>query len=427
MPTLSRAFSRASLLLLGAGLGLSPHLATAVASKPAALAAAGAPAGIKILINPGDQGATSRFAVFSQWRDAVQQGVAKVDPGGAQSVSLSTDSTADLSATRAGLPDVVVGPAQLIGSAVRYGYAPVAGLQQKQQAVMVVAADSPIHNFSEMRGARLGLPPQDSLVTYLVRGEVIAADTTLKRHFASVYETRYQDALLTCLKLRRCDVIAVERSLFDRWKAAAEPVRMVMESHSVPAISIAVKLGSNITQAALRKSFAEAYGGAGNETDRGATGPVNAEDFTYVSTLGYFTPRDLQKATVVDAATVERLLKEGAHYIDTRNAAEFAEGHVPQAVLVPYVEKSAKDPDFVAAQDTFDINQLDKNHNAAVIFGCNGAECWKSYKASIAAIKAGYTKIYWFRGGFPEWRRYRSQLRQASGQDAIGQTTSVVR
>jgi rhodanese-related sulfurtransferase len=34
---------------------------------------------------------------------------------------------------------------------------------------------------------------------------------------------------------------------------------------------------------------------------------------------------------------------------------------------------------------------------------CNGGECWKGFKASTAAAKAGYSKIYWFRNGFPEW------------------------
>ena len=38
-----------------------------------------------------------------------------------------------------------------------------------------------------------------------------------------------------------------------------------------------------------------------------------------------------------------------------------------------------------------------------IIFLCNGPECWKSYKASRAAIAAGYKHVYWFRGGMPEW------------------------
>ena len=39
-----------------------------------------------------------------------------------------------------------------------------------------------------------------------------------------------------------------------------------------------------------------------------------------------------------------------------------------------------------------------------LVFGCNGPECWKSHKASIAALKAGYKNVNWFRGGLPEWR-----------------------
>ena len=366
----------------------------------------------KVLINPGDQGEQSRFAVFSQWKAAVQQGLSRAEPGGAPAVRLSIDTTADLSATRSRGPDVIVGPAHLIGSAVRYGYTPVVGLQRVQQTVLVVHESSGIRNFAQTRGARLGLPPQDSLVTYLVRGEANAANTTIKRHFSEVYETRYQDALLTCLQVRRCEVVAVERALFDRWKAAGEPLRVVMESRSVPAMSVAVKQGGGVAPEALRKSVAEALtglAGAGAGADHVQPGPVAAADFAYVSTLGYFTPRSLQGATVVDAASVDRLLKGGARYIDTRNTAEFDEGHVPTATLVPYVEKSAKDPDFVAAQDQFDVGKLGSDRDAELVFGCNGPECWKSHKASIAAIKAGFTHVYWFRGGFPEWRAYMPQ------------------
>ena len=57
-----------------------------------------------------------------------------------------------------------------------------------------------------------------------------------------------------------------------------------------------------------------------------------------------------------------------------------------------------------AKLDGFDVSKLPTDKGAALILACNGAECWKSYKASHAAVKAGYTKVYWFRGGIPEWR-----------------------
>ena len=45
--------------------------------------------------------------------------------------------------------------------------------------------------------------------------------------------------------------------------------------------------------------------------------------------------------------------------------------------------------------------KLDKTK--PVIFACNGAECWKSYKAAKVAAAKGFKSVYWLRGGLPEW------------------------
>lgn len=116
------------------------------------------------------------------------------------------------------------------------------------------------------------------------------------------------------------------------------------------------------------------------------------------------TPASLTGATVVDAAKAKSLMDSGAAMIDARVANEYAEAHIKGAANVPYKEKSAKAADFDAGQDSFDLSKLPGDKNAGIIFQCNGAECWKSYKASAMAIKNGYKKVYWFRGGFPEWK-----------------------
>lgn len=361
------------------------------------LASTAVHAQVKVLVNPGDQAEQSRGATMTLWRNAIEQALRKERVADI-AITGSADMTSDLSATRARLPDVVVGPAHLIGSAVRYGYTPVTAVDVRSQAVLVVPANSTIGNFQQAAGKRLGLPLQDSLVTYLLRGEAIAANTTMKRHFRDLYETRYQDALLVCLQIGRCDVVAVEKATFDKWVAAGAPVKMVMESRDVPGLSVAIKEGSKVSADMLRADLGDAA--PGTRTTR-----VSAQDFTYVSTLGYFTPRELKGAKVVDAKTVATLLSSrSAKYIDTRNAAEFKEAHVPGSVLIPYVEKSAKDPDFAANLDEFNVAELGPDRNAELVFGCNGPECWKSHKASIAALKAGYTHVNWFRGGLPEWR-----------------------
>ncbi|HSV52494.1 MAG TPA: rhodanese-like domain-containing protein [Burkholderiaceae bacterium] len=357
----------------------------------------------KVLVNPGDQGEQSRVVVYMNWKAAIEQALRK---GGVteSTVQMSTDATADLGTTRARIHDIYIAPAHVVGSAVRYGYTPVLGLNRPLQAVLVAPKDSPVGNLAQAAGKRLGMPQQDSLVTYLVRGELNAANTTLKRHFSSLYETRYQEALLPCLQVRRCDVVAVERALFDRWIAAGEPLKLVMESKPAPAMSVAIKDGTKPGAEALRAALVPALAASVAGTEGVKVMDLTAKDFSYVSTLGYFTPRSLPGATVVDASAVAQMLERGARYIDTRTDAEFKAGHVGGAKLIPYVEKSAKDADFNPALDQFDVAQLGTDRAAPLIFACNGAECWKSFKASTAAIKAGFTKVHWFRGGFPEWR-----------------------
>ena len=154
-------------------------------------------------------------------------------------------------------------------------------------------------------------------------------------------------------------------------------------------------------QPALLRSLAQpAVAGAGIDKPQ----PLAKKDFEYVSTLGYFTPRALPGAPVVDAAAVAQLLAQGAVYVDVRTEAEFQRAHVDGARLVPYGEKSPQDTDYKAELDSFELARLPPAKTTPLVCACNGAECWKSYKASLAAVKAGYTQVHWFRGGLPEWR-----------------------
>jgi rhodanese-related sulfurtransferase len=121
-----------------------------------------------------------------------------------------------------------------------------------------------------------------------------------------------------------------------------------------------------------------------------------------VADLGLFTPTHLPGASVVTAAQAQKLMAQGAVLVDTRTEKEYKHKRIAQAVFAPYHEKSLKDVSFDASQDDFSaLQQIDRN--VPMIFSCNGAECWKSYKASRAAIAKGYRQVHWFRGGLPEW------------------------
>jgi rhodanese-related sulfurtransferase len=403
----SRAWPAALLLAVAA------LLPTAHAAEP-----------LSVLVNPGDVGEQSRAQRYRALSGAVGEAL-RAAKAGESRMLLSLDATADLAATRTQLHDVVVAPAHVVSSALGQGYVPLAGNPGSVQAVLVALAERRIGDLAAAKGTRLGLPLQDSIVTYLVRGELNAANSSLKSHFRRVDNLRYQDALLVCLKIRECDVVGVERATFERWKTAGEPVATLLESRPAPGIAVAVRASlaegaalRELQPALLRTLAQPAVAGTGIDK------PValSKKDFDYVATLGYFTPRSLPGATVVDASAAAKLLADGGVYVDVRTEAEFQRAHVNGARLVPYVEKSPKDTDYDATLDGFDLGKLPPAKNTPLVFACNGAECWKSYKASRAAVRAGYTQVHWFRGGLPEWRAAQRPLVTAAAAPAAAPT-----
>lgn len=37
------------------------------------------------------------------------------------------------------------------------------------------------------------------------------------------------------------------------------------------------------------------------------------------------------------------------------------------------------------------------------VFFCASSQCWLSYNAALRAVAAGYTQVYWYRGGIDAW------------------------
>jgi rhodanese-related sulfurtransferase len=119
--------------------------------------------------------------------------------------------------------------------------------------------------------------------------------------------------------------------------------------------------------------------------------------------LAQETPAKLDGVKLVTAEQARDLAAKGAPLVDTRTANEFAEKSAKGAINVPYKEKSAKDPGFDKAQDSFDLAKLPADKAAPLVLFCNAGTCWKSYKAAVVARDAGYKNLAWLRGGLPEW------------------------
>ncbi|MGB9094705.1 MAG: rhodanese-like domain-containing protein [Gallionella sp.] len=78
--------------------------------------------------------------------------------------------------------------------------------------------------------------------------------------------------------------------------------------------------------------------------------------------------------------------------VDSRRKDEFADGHIEGAINISDTEMTlAKLKKFAPQPDT------------PLLFYCNGERCRRSSIAARLALKWGYRKVFWFRGGWQEW------------------------
>jgi rhodanese-related sulfurtransferase len=118
------------------------------------------------------------------------------------------------------------------------------------------------------------------------------------------------------------------------------------------------------------------------------------------------TPTTLDGGTIVSAEQAYRLFKAGdATFIDTRSALNYGRGHVPAARFVGYKANSKKVVDFDMRLDQFDLTKLPADKGAILVFYSHGDTGWKSYKAAVVSIGAGYRRVHWMREGMAIWKR----------------------
>jgi rhodanese-related sulfurtransferase len=228
-----------------------------------------------------------------------------------------------------------------------------------------------------------------------------------KSFFKEIRQFHYHEAALLALELGAADIAVADPKLAEEWLTRHKG-RILLETKTAPEVGVAVLstldkgLKERIRVAFMSPNAKAAAPTAQVGLDVRKMEPISAKEYDYVSTLGYFTPRSLQGVTIVSAEEAAEMMKKGIPLYDTRVEEEHREGHIKGAKWLPYGEKSAKEVGFDASKDRFDIDRI-TDKSAPVVFACNGPECWKSYKSCVAALKAGYTQVYWFRGGFPEW------------------------
>lgn len=116
------------------------------------------------------------------------------------------------------------------------------------------------------------------------------------------------------------------------------------------------------------------------------------------------TPTTLLGGKVISIEE-SRKLADGktAFFVDTRSVVNFGKGHVTGAHAIPYKSGSDDAASFDATKDQFDLAKLPANKDQALVFYSDGPSGWKSYKAAVWAVKAGYKNVNYMRSGWTEW------------------------
>jgi ABC-type phosphate/phosphonate transport system substrate-binding protein/rhodanese-related sulfurtransferase len=319
---------------------------------------------------------------------------------------MTHDLKAELANSRNPAGFMMMAPAHVIGSALRHGYEPVAQTSGNEQVAFVTLKGSGIDSMAKAKGKRLVLPAEDSLATYMALGQFNAEGINPKTYFKTIKYSRVHGVALYALTIDQADIAVADLEIAKKFVESNNAV-IIETTKPVPAFGIVVnpKVPADIKEkitAAFLNPKPGALKAAGLEKFQFSK--LDKENYAYVAKLGYFTPALLAGAKVLNAEEVQDMMSKGAKFYDVRSETEYKAGHVKGAEFLPYHEKSKKEIDFDAALDEFKLVETIKDKNAAIIFACNGGECWKSYKASKVALGAGYKSVYWFRGGLPEWR-----------------------
>ena len=107
-------------------------------------------------------------------------------------------------------------------------------------------------------------------------------------------------------------------------------------------------------------------------------------------------PDTIPGTVKVDAEGVLDVVEKIPHLviIDARIRQDRVQGYIEGSVSLPDVDTSCES-----------LKKIIPRKSAPVLFYCNGPKCGRSVSSSRLALQCGFTQIYWFRGGFEEWKQ----------------------
>ncbi len=106
-------------------------------------------------------------------------------------------------------------------------------------------------------------------------------------------------------------------------------------------------------------------------------------------------PESIPGATVVDAEGVLDLVEKFPRLVmvDARIRQDRKLGYIEGSVTLADVDTTCES-----------LARIIPQKSSPVLLYCNGPSCVRSARSTQKALACGYTRLYWFRGGFEEWK-----------------------
>lgn len=121
--------------------------------------------------------------------------------------------------------------------------------------------------------------------------------------------------------------------------------------------------------------------------------------FLSVISVNSFAGKEISPLTVEGTKSVtteeaKKLFDSGALFIDVRSNKAWAAGRIADAVLLD-IKSKFTEQNMLAEM---------KKGDPAIIY-CNGETCLRSAKACKKAVAWGFSNIYYYRDGYPAWKK----------------------
>ena len=123
--------------------------------------------------------------------------------------------------------------------------------------------------------------------------------------------------------------------------------------------------------------------------------PVMAADTPDLTRSKIIVPEHIAGVKTLTAEDVVELATsmDDLIIIDARITEDRKHGYLESSLSLPDIETNCPE-----------LGKIIPSKNSPTLFYCNGIKCGRSVVSIKIAKSCGYTNMYWFKGGFEEWK-----------------------